>query len=71
VGHSTWARLLEWPFGAVGLLLYLFVLTGIPNVEDLSRRARFAAACRRSSWLTGIASLFLAGGLVCSILYFV
>lgn len=65
------ARLLEWPFGVVGLLLYLFVLTGIPNVEDLSRRARFAAACRRSPWLTGIASFFFAAGLVCCIFYYV
>ena len=71
MGHSALARLMEWPFGVVGLLLYLFVLTGVPNVEDLSRRARFAAVCRRSPWLTGIASLFLGGGLVCSILYFV
>jgi hypothetical protein len=64
-------RLLEWPFDTAGLLLYLFVLTGVPNVEHLSGRARFTAACMRSPWLTGIASLFLAGGLVCSILYFV
>jgi hypothetical protein len=71
VGHSTWARLLEWPFGMVGLLLYLFALTGVPNVENLPRRARFAAVRRRSPWLMGIASLFFAVGFVCSILYFV
>jgi hypothetical protein len=62
VGHSTLVGVLQWPFGVVGLLLYLFILTGVPNVEHLSRRARFAAACRRSPWLTGIALLFLAGG---------
>jgi hypothetical protein len=71
VGHWTLFRFLEWPLGAVGLLLYVFVLTGVPNVEDLSRRARYAAACRRSPWLTGIAWFFIAAGLVCSILYFV
>lgn len=60
MGHSTFSRLLELPLGVVALLLYMFVLTGVPNVEDLSRRARFAAACRRSPWLTGIASLFFS-----------
>jgi len=55
----------------VGLLLYLFALTGVPNVENLPRRARFAAVRRRSPWLMGIASLFFAVGFVCSILYFV
>ena len=71
VGHSILFRFLEWPLGTVGLLLYVFVLTGVPNVEDLSRKARYSAACRRSPWLTGIASFFITAGLICSILYFV
>ena len=69
--HSTLDRLMEWPLGTVGTLLYLFVLTGVPKVEDLPRRARFAAARRRSPWLTGIALFFIAGSLVCTTLYFV
>ena len=69
--HSALAWLMEWPLGMACALLYLFVLTGVPKVEDLPRRARFAAARRRSPWLTGIALFFIAGSLVCATLYFV
>lgn len=68
---STFAALADWPFCAAGSLLYLSVVTGVPNVENLPGRARFAQARRRSPWLTGIAMSFIAAGLVCSTIYFV
>jgi hypothetical protein len=52
-------------------LLWLFALSGIPAAEDPPRRKRFGAVFRYQPWPAFTALLFLAGGTVCQILYFV
>jgi hypothetical protein len=71
VGHPNFLQPLSYGCLLLYWLLYLFALSGVPNVEDLPRRKRVRATYRYQPWPAFTALFFLAAGTVCQILYFV
>jgi hypothetical protein len=71
VGHPIFLQPLSFGCLLLYWLLYLYALSGIPNVEDLPGRKRVGAMYRYQPWPAFTALFFLAAGAACQILYFV